>query len=83
MAEQSEMVATSAPSSHLSCCSTQSSPGGRLEMGKIETQARFFFFFPCKAAGKGLENCSLEGDLMIGCQYYRVSASTSEPHLRL
>lgn len=50
-------------------------------MGKIETQARFFF--SCKAAGKGLENCSLEGDLMIGCQYYRVLASTSEPRLHL
>lgn len=54
-------------------------PGGRLEVGKIETQARFFF--SPKAAGKGLENCSLEANLIIGYQYYRVS--TSEPHLSL
>ena len=48
-------------------------------MGKIETQARFFF--SPKAAGKGLENCSLEANLIIGYQYYRVS--TAEPHLGL
>lgn len=43
-----------------------------MRWGKTETQARFF---SPKAVGKGLEDCTLEVDLIIGNQYYRVSTS--------